>query len=841
MRLYVDLDTLAISDLGGAPLAVLRAKRSDRFALEVRFVRGGVVQELPFGAMGRVVVKRSADFSGYPIAWAPKWRKLGFGARAYYSMNLNLHTEQVVDQFITLSGELASISAAFEIQWEHRGARRTSQTVLFVIENDYVRLADEEEVPIAVIDPSTTPVISLIGASVMNVSFGSVFVDPGAIVTDNYDVPRTIFGEGSVNTASVGGYTLTYRAVDAAENQAVPVTRSVIVSDVTAPVITLIGANPFYVNVGVAFVDPGANVTDNRDVARVIAGVVVQVPYAVDTASPGAYTLTYSATDAAGNVAAPVTRSVIVRDVVAPVIALIGADPLIVSLNSVFVDPGANVTDDVDVARVIAGAGSVDTSILGATYTLTYSATDAAGNVATPVTRSVIVNDLVAPVIALIGANPVNLNVGDVFTDDGANVTDDVDAARVISGVGPVNAASPGTYTLTYSATDAAGNVATPVTRSVIVSDVVAPVIALIGVDPVNLNVGDVFTDDGANVTDDVDAATVISGVGAVNMALPGTYTLTYSATDAAGNVATPVTRSVIVSDVVAPVITLIGADPLIVSLNSVFVDPGANVTDDVDVARVIAGAGSVDTSILGATYTLTYSATDAAGNAATPVTRSVIVNDLVAPVIALIGANPVNLNVGDVFADAGANVTDDVDAAKVISGVGAVNMALPGVYTLTYSATDAAGNVATSVTRSVIVSDVVAPVITLIGVDPVNLNVGDVFTDAGANVTDDVDAARMISGTVLSPTLVFKGSYDNGYAYAYNDAVLYFGKFYYRHSNPSNPGYPPDPSVTANASWTMVTDIVDTSVAGTYVLTYAATDAAGNAAAPVTRSVIVS
>jgi len=465
MRLYVDLDTLAISDLGGAPLAVLRAKRSDRFALEVRFVRGGVVQELPFGAMGRVVVKRSSDFSGYPIAWAPRWRKLGFGVGAYYSMNLNLHTEQVVDQFITLSGELASISAAFEIQWEHRGARRTSQTVSFVIENDYVRLADEEEVPVAVIDPSTTPVISLIGASVMNVNFGSVFVDPGAIVTDNYDVPRTIFGEGSVNTASVGGYTLTYRAMDSAENSAAPVTRSVIVSDLAAPVISLIGANPFYVNAGVAFVDPGANVTDNCDVARVIAGVGL-----VNMALPGTYTLTYSATDAAGNAATPVTRSVIVRDVVAPVITLVGANPLIVPLNSVFVDPGANVTDDVDVARVIAGAGSVDTSILGATYTLTYSATDAAGNVATPVTRSVIVNDLVAPVIALIGANPVNLNVGDVFTDAGANVTDDVDAARVISGVGAVDTATPGAYTLTYSATDAAGNVATPVTRSVIVS-----------------------------------------------------------------------------------------------------------------------------------------------------------------------------------------------------------------------------------------------------------------------------------------------------------------------------------------------------------------------------------
>ena len=452
--------------------------------------------------------------------------------------------------------------------------------------------------------------------------------------------------------------------------------------------------------------------------------------------------------------------------------------------------------------------------------------------------------DPLPPVIAINGLNPVTVSLGGGFVDLGATVTDDSDNSRIIMGTGSVDTSKTGSYTLTYRAYDVSGNEGIPVTRIVNVVDMTAPVITLIGANVINLVVGATFTDPGANVTDNLDAARVISGVGPVNTTLPGTYTLTYSAADAAGNVATPVTRSVIVSDVVAPVIALIGANPLIVPLNSVFVDPGANVTDDVSfvgVGHQVFGTGTaVNTAILG-TYTLTYSATDAAGNAATPVTRSVIVSDVVAPVIALIGANPVNLNVGDVFTDAGANVTDDVDAAKVISGVGPVNAALPGTYTLTYSATDAAGNVATSVTRSVIVSDVVAPMIALIGTDPVNLNVGDVFTDDGANVTDDVDAARVISGTVLSPTLVFKGSYDNGYAYAYNDAVLYYGKFYYRHSNPSNPGYPPDPSVTANASWTMVTDIVDTGVAGTYVLTYAATDAAGNAATPVTRSVIVS
>jgi hypothetical protein len=34
-----------------------------------------------------------------------------------------------------------------EIQWEHRGSRRTARAVPFTIENDYVRLEDSQEPP----------------------------------------------------------------------------------------------------------------------------------------------------------------------------------------------------------------------------------------------------------------------------------------------------------------------------------------------------------------------------------------------------------------------------------------------------------------------------------------------------------------------------------------------------------------------------------------------------------------------------------------------------------------------------------------------------------------------
>jgi hypothetical protein len=57
------------------------------------------------------------------------------------------------------------------------------------------------------------------------------------------------------------------------------------------------------------------------------------------------------------------------------------------------------------------------------------------------------------------------------------------------------------------------------------------------------------------------------------------------------------------------------------------------------------------------------------------------------------------------------------------------------------------------------------------------------------------------------------KGAYDNGYSYALNDVVLYQGGLYYRHSNPLNPGYPPEVNAV-NASWTPVTQARETAAA---------------------------
>jgi hypothetical protein len=77
--------------------------------------------------------------------------------------------------------------------------------------------------------------------------------------------------------------------------------------------------------------------------------------------------------------------------------------------------------------------------------------------------------------------------------------------------------------------------------------------------------------------------------------------------------------------DKTIPVITISGASQIDHILNTAYTDLGATATDDIDgnVSANIAVTGSVNTNLTG-NYTLTYNVSDAAGNAATPVTRTV-------------------------------------------------------------------------------------------------------------------------------------------------------------------------------------------------------------------------
>ena len=157
--------------------------------------------------------------------------------------------------------------------------------------------------------------------------------------------------------------------------------------------------------------------------------------------------------------------STTVADTTAPVITVTGANPATVVVGATYTDAGATANG----GETVTSSGTVNTSVVG-TYTITYSATDAANNTGTA-TRTVNVVDTTAPVITRLGSATVTLNVGGTYSDAGATATDNVDGTITSSivTVNPVNVNAAGTYTVTYNVSDAAGNAATQVTRSVTV------------------------------------------------------------------------------------------------------------------------------------------------------------------------------------------------------------------------------------------------------------------------------------------------------------------------------------------------------------------------------------
>ncbi len=816
------------------------------------------------------------------------------------------------------------------------------------------------------------PVITLFGNSSVNVLQNTTYIDAGATALDDLDgnLTGSIVVTGlPVDTATLGAKTVTYTVTDSTgHTAAVTRTVNIVVAggavDTTAPIITLLGINTVSVVVGTPYIDAGATALD--DVDGNITGSIVTAGLPIDTSAIGTFTVTYNVSDSAGNPAAPATRTVnVTSDITAPVITLLGADPVNVFVGAAYNDAGATAIDNVDgdiTASIVTTGLPINTTIVGAN-TVTYTVADAAGNTAVK-TRTVNVADTlpgglvevgpVAPAGGLIAGFPIwykdsnGLALDLMEATDGFGISDPVDPENPFSeqiGFGAegfwwsaeaaidngtqtalivlaVEAAFAGedavdgeqsvqnrlryrltglvpgeTYTIHHpygnvdevadevgviNVTDDIGcfagggvtcdQIATPnfstalngqvgpyltwdtfsanssltdpllvnaanpgrryvgnpgIEHTVIgspigqnsfsvtgpglsnfttdlfavsgrLADTQAPVITLNGVNPVEVAQNSVYVDAGATATDDFDGIVTVTTTGLpVDTSIVGAKTVTYSATDRSGNTATA-TRTVNVTgiDTTAPVITLLGANSVNVVAGIPYIDAGATALDNVDgnITANIVTVNPVNTAVIG-TYTVTYNVSDAAGNAATQVTRTVnVVADTVAPVITITGANSVNILIGTVYTDAGATALDNVDgditAGIVTTGL-PIDTSAVGIFTVVYNVSDAAGNAATAVTRTVNVvaaapvADVTAPVITLLGANSVNILIGTVYTDAGATALDNIDGDLTLA---IATT-----------------------------------GLP-----------------ISTIVPGTFTVTYNVSDSAGNAATPVTRTVNV-
>jgi hypothetical protein len=726
-----------------------------------------------------------------------------------------------------------------------------------------------------IVEDTTAPTLTLVGAASITLQCRDSFTDPGVTANDSCggDLIGSVAVSGdTVDTATPGTYTILYDVSDASSNAAPQVSRTVTVEDNARPTITLNGDAVVELECGDVYTDAGATANDACD-----GSVVVTSSGTVNVSEVGSYTISYNAQDASGNDAVQAARTVNVVDTTPPSLLLQGFTSITLECGTPYAEPGFTATDTCDgnlAASVVVGGDTVNKNAPG-TYAITYEVEDGEGNSSGVQTRTVTFEDTTEPVITELGADPLVLECGTAFVDPGATALDGCGGTTAVQTSGAVDAV-PGDYTLTYTATDAEGNEAQE-TRLVQVVDATGPSILLTGADPVVLECNEDFVEPGFTATDACDGdltSSVVVNVapaikGGVVSRAPGNYTVTYQVTDNEGNTFS-IDRGMIVQDTTPPLITLNGSNVVNISCADPYTELGATADDACEgTVAVTVGGDTVDPSTPG-TYTVTYDAVDSENNDAVQGIRTVNVLAGGEPVINLVGSSTITVECSGTFTDPGATALDDcsIDLTSSIQVSGTVDPDAVGIYTLTYSVTDADSNVA-SIDRTVEVVDTTLPLVTLVGASVQTLACGTPYTEQGALAVDACDGD--LSGSITIVTQVpAKGVDPNVLGlytleYQVTDSAGNLGVatrtvevvdgdgpiITLNGAATLNVGCNStfnDPGVTAfdvcegNVSGSVVVggDTVDTSSPGTYAITYDVTDGEGNPATRLTRTVNV-
>ena len=396
-----------------------------------------------------------------------------------------------------------------------------------------------------------------------------------------------------------------------------------------------------------------------------------------------------------------------------------------VTMGKKIVIPAPTAKDDRDGNVKVTTTGKVDTSKVG-TYKVTYTATDKAGNKATKTRTIKVIKalDTTPPKINLSGPIEQTLYLGDIYVEKGTNAynssgywlaNDDIDGYIKIIIKDNIDTSKVGTYKITYTAVDKAGNKATK-TRTI---KVLKPTYAVI------------YTVDGNKLTVKWSGFPlsshhiyINSPKGGGNYYLKGskgekTYVL-YQGEHKINHYTLAIKNSKkevvykkefdvkpLNKDTTPPKINLLGSTEQTLYIGETYVEKGTSSTtsgywtayDYVDGSIKITISGKVDTSKAG-TYVVTYKATDKAGNKATK-TRTIRVIRTKAPVITLEGSSTITLFQGEKYKYLSRSAKDDRDSNIQVIESGEVDTSKPGTYTLVYTAVDSEGNKATK-TRTV-------------------------------------------------------------------------------------------------------------------------------------------
>jgi hypothetical protein len=246
------------------------------------------------------------------------------------------------------------------------------------------------------------PEIVLKGNDSMSVKTFAEYIEPGFTATDNHDgviTNKVKTDLGQFKDGAVAGlYLIKYSVQDSAGNSTTKIRYvclncdSLDTPDTTKPVLSVTGGLTAY-SLEIKGKTKAVTAYDNVD-GNLTESVKRTGNF--DSTKMDTYTLTYTVSDKAGNVATLNVKITVIADsdTTKPVIKIKGNNPDTVGLDTVgaYVDSGATATDDGKAIAISKVSGTVDLKTIGS-YTLTYTASDTSGNVATAI-RTVVVKEL---------------------------------------------------------------------------------------------------------------------------------------------------------------------------------------------------------------------------------------------------------------------------------------------------------------------------------------------------------------------------------------------------------------------------------------------------------------
>ena len=679
-----------------------------------------------------------------------------------------------------------------------------------------------DELIIDTVLPTIPTVVALQTIDTTPIVSGTATVSAGETLTvtingNTYtagDGQLVLNGDGSwdlavpaVNLLPVGIYEVTVAVTDAAGNTSIDASSAEleILPSPAPTVISQVTTNTTPVVSGMATLSTGDTLSVTLNGVTYTAGdgnliynsngtwnLTLPLPHPDDT-----YEVVASVTDIAGNVQSDTSSDELIIDTTAPLAPTVNSQttlqtmPLITGTS--VIASGETLTVTVNGFSYTAGDGHlvdnndgtwallIPVALIEATYEVNATITDAAGNTATDTSSDELIIDISAPAIptvsflttsdttpvvsgtAILAAGELlsvsvagsTYNAGDGFLVDNGDATWDLNLPTVLA---------DGSYSVTATITDSAGNASDDSTSLELTIDTLAPVTPTVAsqttstTSPVITGTANVAPDDTLTVT--VDGITYTEGDGYLTdngdgtwaLAVPavlveGNYDVVVTVTDAAGNASSDTTVGELIIDLTPPaapgVTSLSTTDTTPVIEGTATLNPGEILTVTVDGFTYTAGDGDlVDfgdgtwaltipaTRLLAENlYQVVAKVTDAAGNSVIDPGVDDLLVDLTAPsapgVTSLTTNNITPVIAGTATVSQGETLSVTVNGITYISGDGNLvdnadgtwELTIPaddamaeGIYDVTATQTDSAGNTSTDPSSGELLIDTTPP-----------------------------------------------------------------------------------------------------------------------------------